>query len=316
MDALALLGAVSQAYRNLHSFEAEALAIDESFNDGCRNLGEQRVRFSYTAPNLVRVEHTMRTGGMSVSDGRDLHHFFGHLGGRYSKIPAPERERLPGIFPPEHAALGGGQGCFLFDRINEYVSSAETLPAETLEIAGQTVDCERVSVTYQSPPPAGFLVAASPITFWVGTQTHLIFRKEHEVTMKTPDGDLRTSKHTFVLTHFAVDQPIAPETFTFVPPRDALDISPRLATGRQACIVGGGSGGGFSGGEGTRQITHQGSHHWDGDTLVEQSKWTFRGHEITFQRRFTLVENEKRVLIEERIIGPKEETERSVSVPV
>jgi hypothetical protein len=314
MDALALLGAVSQAYRNLHSFEAEALAIDESFDDGCRNLGEQRVRFSYSAPNLVRVEHLRRTGGISVSDGRDLHHFFGHPGGRYSKIPAPERERLPGIFPPEHAAFGGGQGCFLFDRINEHVSSAETLPAETLEIGGQPVDCERVSVTYQSPPPAGFFVAASPITFWVGTQTHLIFRKEHEVTMKIPDGDWRTSKHTFVLTQFAVDQPIAPETFTFVPPKDALDISPRH--GRQACIVGGGFGGSFSSGEGARQITHQGSHNWDGDTLVEQSKWIFRGHEITFQRRFTLVENEKRVLIEERIIGPKEESERSVSVPV
>ena len=33
-------------------------------------------------------------------------------------------------------------------------------------------------------------------------------------------------------------------------------------------------------GEGKRQISHHGSHNWDGDTLVEQSKWTFRGHEI------------------------------------
>jgi hypothetical protein len=218
------------------------------------------------------------------------------------------------MFLPEHAALGGGQGSFVFDRINGHVSSAETLTPETLVIDGRTIDCERVSVTYEAPPHDRFVVAASPIIFWVDMQTRLIVRKEHELTIKPPDGDLRTTKHTSTLTRFMVDQPIAPETFRFEPPKDALDISP--LPGQQRCLVGFAGSGSFGGGEGKRQISHQGSHNWDGDTLVEQSKWTFRGHEITFQRRFTLSDDEKQVLIKERIIGPKEETERSFSIPV
>jgi hypothetical protein len=70
------------------------------------------------------------------------------------------------------------------------------------------MDCGRVSVTYETPPHAGFFVAASPIIFWVDTQTNLIVRKEHEVTIKPPDGDLRTTKHTSTLIRFVVDQPI------------------------------------------------------------------------------------------------------------
>jgi hypothetical protein len=98
--------------------------------------------------------------------------------------------------------------------------------------------------------------------------------------------------------------------FSFTPPKGAMDISPRR------CFIGGGGGGGFSGGEGKKQIACRSAHNWDGDTLVEQSRWTFRGHEIVLQRRFTLSDDEKHVQIAERIIGPKEETERTVSVPV
>jgi outer membrane lipoprotein-sorting protein len=321
MDALALLEVVSNAYRNLQSFEAEVLATDDSSDEESRNYSEQRIRFAYVAPNLIRIEHPRRTGGITVADGRNLHHFFGKIpGNRYSKTPIPEGQYLPGVFSPEHA-WGGGQA-FLFDRINELVSSAETLPADTLVTAGRTVDCERILVTYESSPPAGFLVvAASPITFWVDTETHLIVRKEHESTTKMPDfargglsdGELRTTKHTFTLTRFAVDQPIAPETFTFEPPKDAVDIS--APHGQQGCFVRTTSGG-FSGGDGKRQSSHHTSRHWDGDTLVENSKWTFRGHEITFQRRFTLSDNETEMLVQERIIGPQDETERSVSVRV
>jgi len=250
MDALGLLQVVSEAYRSLQTFEAEALTIEESSYEGCLDHSEERVRFAYAAPNLVRIEHPKRKGGITVSDGRDLHHYSAFGGGRYSKIPAPKRERLPGMFPPEHAAWGGGQGSFVFDRINERLSSTETLTPETVVIGGLTMDCERASVTYEAPPYAAFLVAASPIIFWVDTQTRLIVRKEHEVTMKTPDGDLRTTKHSFTITRFVVDQPIAPETFTFERPNDALDISP--LPGQQICAVGIGGGGSFSGGEGKR----------------------------------------------------------------
>jgi hypothetical protein len=99
------LARTERTIRSLQTFKAEALTTDESSDEGCLNHCEQRVRFAYAAPNLVRIEHAKRTGGITVSDGRDLHHYFGAFGGgRYSKIPVPERERLPGMFPPEYAA--------------------------------------------------------------------------------------------------------------------------------------------------------------------------------------------------------------------
>jgi hypothetical protein len=55
MDARALLELVSEAYRNLSSFEARALAITENREDGFSH-SEQPVTFFYVAPNEVRLE--------------------------------------------------------------------------------------------------------------------------------------------------------------------------------------------------------------------------------------------------------------------
>ena len=55
-----------------------------------------------------------------------------------------------------------------------------------------------------------------------------------------------------------------------------------------------------------KQIACRSSHNRDGDTLVEQSRWAFRGHEIIFQSRFTLFDDEEPVQI----------TERPIAVPV
>jgi hypothetical protein len=79
--------------------------------------------------------------------------------------------------------------------------------------------------------------------------------------------------------------------------------------------VGGGTG--FTSlAEGKHSISHMNQHHWDGDIFVEQSRWTFRGHAITFERRWTLSENGMEVCVSERIVGPKGEQTRTVSIPV
>jgi hypothetical protein len=51
-------------------------------------------------------------------------------------------------------------------------------------------------------------------------------------------------------------------------------------------------------------------------TFVERSKWNFRGHEITFERRWELAAEGREVRISEHIIGPKEGTRREIAIPV
>jgi outer membrane lipoprotein-sorting protein len=233
MEGANLLQAVSDAYRNLGSLRVEALISSESFDDGCRSYNEQRVRFAYTAPNQVRLEHPRRPSRLTISDGHNLHTFFDRLGpnneGRYSKVPVPERKNLPGMFQAEYP-YAQGQQAFLFDRIGERVASTEIRQSEVLLIDGKRVHCDLISVTHEPPEHRGLVLAASPFTFWVDQQTRLIMRQEGEVTIKTPHDDARTTKSSVTLTRFSIDQPISPEMFSFSPPKGAMDISPRGAS--------------------------------------------------------------------------------------
>jgi len=160
MDALSLLQVVSEAYRNLGSLEAEALVSGESFDDACRSYNEQRVRFAYTAPNQVRLEHPRRPSRLTISDGHNLHSFFDRLGpnneGRYSRVPMLERRHLPGMFQAEYP-YSQGQQAFLFDRIGERVANTEILQNNALLIDAKRVHCDLISVTHEPPEHRGFV---------------------------------------------------------------------------------------------------------------------------------------------------------------
>jgi hypothetical protein len=71
--------------------------------------------------------------------------------------------------------------------------------------------------------------------------------------------------------------------------------------------------GGFYSSERSR-LEHRGSHVWQGDTLVEHSKWKIRGIILTFERRLTFSDDESELNIGERIIGTEGEAEGSFKV--
>ena len=62
------------------------------------------------------------------------------------------------------------------------------------------------------------------------------------------------------------------------------------------------------------RIEHRGSHEWQGDTLVEHSKWKVRGVILSFERRLTFSADESELSIAERIIGPQGEAGGSFKV--
>lgn len=64
------------------------------------------------------------------------------------------------------------------------------------------------------------------------------------------------------------------------------------------------------------RLEHRSSHEWDGETLVEHSKWIIRGKTLTFERRLTFSIDDKELQVAERITGPKGEVESNCRLQV
>lgn len=298
MDPRTLLNQVSDAYRKLRTLAVEATLINESGDDDSNQRSEHRVRFFYAAPDRIKFESLGKRGLLQVCDGTRTHTLFRAVlaeRARYSGMPV-NPQRLPHDFHPEFP-FGGGNEPFLFSRINERVSEAELLPDEN----GERV----VSVTYESGPPAA--ISTSPVRFWIAPSSFFVMRVATDIGHRFPTHDEITwTRHTLIIRQLRIDEPIPDSTFAFTPPANAAE----LPQGRG--IRGGfGGGGGFirKSGEGHDRFEHQGSHEWQGDTLVEHSRWTVRGALLTFERRMTFTEANQKLDVLERATGPKGQTE-------
>jgi hypothetical protein len=311
MDALTLLGHVSDAYRSLKTLAIEATIITESGDENSSQRSEQRLRFFYAAPDRIRYERGGKHGTVQVADGKQLHTSFGvprrSLGGgpRYSSVPLSQMPRLPHLFRPQFP-LGGGDEAFLFQGIDEHVVAAQILREDE--------DCHVLSVTYEPPPHASLIVSGSVVLFWVNVENYMVMRLEGEVGHRIQTEDeVSWSRHIVTIRRISVNEQLPEDTFQFTSPADAT-----LEAGGRCGISMGGGGGGFvqHSSDGQRRLEHHGSHQWDGDTLVEHSKWKIRGMSLIFERRLTFSVDEKELHVAERITGPKGEVESSCDLPV
>lgn len=294
MDALSLLNHVSDAYRKLRSLSIEATVTRESGDENDNQRSEQRARFLYAAPDRIRYEPLGNPGLLTVCDGTQVHTLFRHRGPRgphYSSARA-NAQALPHSLRPDVPA--GGNEPFLFNRINDLVKEAETLPDEN----GYRV----LSVTYKARPNP--IISTSPVRFWVDPESYRIMRMQVAVGHRLPGHDeIEWARHTVLVRQIRVDEPIADATFEFTPPSDALE-----QRGGQGMI--GGFGGGFSSRSvrGQRGMESHSSHEWPGETFVEHSRWRIRDATFTLERRITLSDADRSVEIVERATGPKGET--------
>ena len=304
MDARQLLESVSATYCNLKTLEARGTAITENREDGFSH-SEQPVTFKYAAPDKVRLERGRR-GDTFVCDGRDLHVYLA-APKRYSKRPVGVPHQMEGSFNPE-SPYSSNHTSFLFHRITERVADATILRRETLRSDSADMPCDVISVTYEPSPTRPLAVTGSPFTFWVDADSRLILRVEFEMTIDFPNHGPRTTHHVLLLHHVAIGQPVAVGTFEFTPPPDA-EVMPRGNFNR-----GGGWVGGL--GEGSQGMQWHHSHDWSHGTFVEQSRYLFRGREVTFEHRWTLSEDETEIRVGEKIEGPKGTMERTYSIPV
>ena len=63
-------------------------------------------------------------------------------------------------------------------------------------------------------------------------------------------------------------------------------------------------------------LSNSGSHSWDGDTLVEDSRWKMRGLLLQFERRLLFSADGTELRVRERINGPQGAVEGEFVVPL
>ena len=95
-----------------------------------------------------------------------------------------------------------------------------------------------------------------------------------------------------------IDEDLPDNVFSFTPPQDATSAR---------CGVSSASGSGFieNSVDDAKRVEYRSSHSWEGDTLVEQSRWKMRGLQLEFERRLSFAADRTELRVGERISGPR-----------
>jgi outer membrane lipoprotein-sorting protein len=304
-DPFGLLRNVSAAYRAITTLKIEAVLVNESGDEDASSRSEQRVQFAYGAPDRMRYEAGGKHGMFQVADGRHLHTVFRRHafegGSRVSSIPISGMHDLPHVFRPDFPLVN--DGTFLFQGIEERVADARILRQED--------GCYVVAVTYEQRSPHRGIVNRGDILFWVNTETLMVMKQQGDSGHRFPvDDEVRWTRLTTSVRNIRLNELLAEDAFRFTPPADA-NCAP---IGQCGISMGGATGFIQNDSNERRQIEHRGSHEWQGDTLVERSKWKIRGIVLEFERRLTFSDDEEGLSIAERIKGPQGDAEGSFKI--
>jgi outer membrane lipoprotein-sorting protein len=301
-----LLLHVSQTYRNLDSLAIDAWIVTESGDEDSSHLSRRRATFRYARPDRFRYEQGGRRGTLQVADGTRVHSCLNRgpmgRGPRCHSVPISAGRPLPHRFQPD-MPIGAGGEPFLYEAISEQVVSSEVLREEH--------GCHVVAVTYAESTRTQLVKIRMPVLFWIDKESFLVRNFRQEVGHREPaEEEIRWSTHSISTDRLELNPALPEDTFEFVPPADAL-----VTAGQQGFISSGG-GGGFAkfANDDPRHIEHRGSHEWEGDTLIEHSKWKLRGTTLSFERRLTFSEGRDELQIVERATSPEDTAETSSSL--
>jgi hypothetical protein len=197
----------------------------------------------------------------------------------------------------------------LFGRIAEGVHSSELLPSEPLVVNGGETPCAVVSVIYDIHPRGStHVLEQSPHRFWVDERTGLVLQHEFSATISNPWEDKRTVRSRQTVLTMQSGQVLDASLFAFTPPAGV-----ELIGGRAGAVTATAVGGSRRVSGGAEQHS---SMHWEEDTVVQQSKIRFKGHEITCVRRIRLSPDGAALLLTEEIQGPAGQAAHEFSVPI
>ncbi len=189
-----ILEHTAKTYREVRSYQIEIRSLYTLGGEG--RVSESRIDVAEDRPGKVRWESG---GELRISDGRTLWTF---RPDRREYMAAPAVTAAPGPI----AAL---------EEINENITAADMAREETLQIAGQAVDCYVIKVERREWP-AGVDPATSFAMYRIDKKTFGV----HKQVEYTPN-----SAHTLLYTFAKWNEAIPEELFAFHPPEDSKKVA-------------------------------------------------------------------------------------------
>ena len=178
----------------------------------------------------------------------------------YSSMPAS------GMPFPLHSFYSdfplNGNAAFLFSGIAN--------ASNQLRCYGKEEGCFVVSVRTRRQHMPHSLSTDRQWSFRVRTDNRMVMRQQVRIGHRLPTrDDIYWSSHRISVERLTIDEDLPDNAFSFTPPERATS----------AGCGGSCSGSGFieNSGDDAKRVEHRSSHSWEGDTLVEQSRWKMRG---------------------------------------
>lgn len=234
-DGLDWIGKISRTYSSLSSYYIEAISINDQQQDESRDLTENPMVLAQARPGKFRLELKSPFMGASViSDGKTTWHYMAQ-GHQYSKGPADADKKEQNPFLPENYVEQ-------YAKLADEVDIARLAGDETISFEGKAVECAVVEYTVKvSGPKAVTAAKAAPQwhKLWIEKSRFLVLQESwSEPPMDFMGIEMKTSRK-IVFKTIRINEPVPNSVFSFVPPKNALEVEEVVPPGgRQSKILG------------------------------------------------------------------------------
>ena len=215
-DPMQLVKRVSEAYRDLSSYEIRAVVITEQHWDEVRELTEVPVVMAEDKAGKFRVEskHPLM-GGLEVSDGKTIWEYAA-MGHQYTKKAASA-----GLDVADDAPLMPTNYVKRYRELAAKTSEARLLREETLTLEEKDVPCEVIEVEFGNDP-AMQKKQESAHTFWIDKENALVLQEMWD--SKSDMMGISSQTRTTVVYKAIHIGPPAETLFGFSPPLNAKEV--------------------------------------------------------------------------------------------
>ncbi|MGB9123529.1 MAG: redoxin family protein [Candidatus Angelobacter sp.] len=225
-EGLDWINKISRTYSSLSSYYIEAISINDEQQDESRELTENPVVLAQAQPGKRRLELKSPFMGASVvSDGRITWHYMAQ-GHQYSKGPASEDSKeqnpfLPQNYVEQYAKLAGE------------VDVARLAGNDTISFEGKAVECAVVEYIVKASGPKATDTKAPPQwhKLWIDKSRFLVLQESwSEPPMDFMGIEMKSSRRIIFKT-IRINEPVPDSVFSFVPPKNALEVEEVIPPG-------------------------------------------------------------------------------------
>jgi len=226
--ALQLLREVTAKYAHATRYRIE-MAIETTQSSEMYSSQQKITEFAYEEPgNRYRFGgRDVQGSGLVVSDGTTEWEFHSAYGQYTKRSAGTFGHPFPQVANPRTDGPEERSAYFMRQSIGTIALSlkaAHWQSDQVITLADKSIDCWRISFrdedhySYTPTPNA----PASETTYWIDKSRRLIVKSERPSTSKRgPYGDPLRATVTYTYPVVSLDEPIADDAFTFIPPSNA-----------------------------------------------------------------------------------------------